>query len=107
MFVGLLIPYKIKNIQENKIPKNSNNIKKENHIVNEAILGGGDIAFSLMFSGVILKLFGFIPAFITSITAAAALLFLFIIAEKKRFYPAMPFITAGCLIGYLIIFLAF
>lgn len=107
LFAGLLVNYNTKRSNEkiNKINSKSKTVKQESN--RQAILGGGDIAFPLMFSGVILKTFGFIPALITSLTAAIALLFLFFIAEKKKFYPAMPFITAGSLLGYLIILLAF
>jgi presenilin-like A22 family membrane protease len=69
-----------------------------------AILGGGDIAFPMLFSGVVLKLTAsFFSAFLISIFAAAGLLTLFMIAKKHRFYPAMPFVTAGCLIGLAIV----
>ena len=82
-------------------------IKKVGKTHREAILGGGDIAFPLLFSGVILKTMGFLPAIITSLTAAIALLILFVAAEKKKFYPAMPFITLGCFIGYAAVKLFF
>ncbi|MBS3168039.1 hypothetical protein J4216_02875 [Candidatus Woesearchaeota archaeon] len=101
MFVGLLIPYK-KSLNSKKI-----NLKKQRNDNLEAILGGGDIAFPLMFSGVILKTSGFLPALIASVTAALALLLLFMLAKKDKFYPAMPFITAGSFIGYLLIYLLF
>ena len=94
IFAGLLIPYK----SEKKIK-----VKEKISSGSQAILGGGDIGFPLLFSGVMLKLFGYIPAIITSLTAALALFTLFLLAEKKKFYPAMPFITVGCLIGYLIV----
>ncbi len=80
LFAGLLIPYK-------------NNV---------AILGGGDVGFPLLFAGVLLPDYGF-KAIIVSITASIALFFLLFKAEKKKFYPAMPFITVGCLLGYLIL----
>ncbi len=97
LFAGISIPY------QPKIEIATKKIKQQKQAVTHAILGGGDIAFPLMFSGVILKTFGFTQAIITSLTAAIALLVLFFIAEKKKFYPAMPFVTAGSLIGYLII----
>ena len=102
LFAGLMIGYN-ENKSSKKVVNKSKNIKLESG--RQAILGGGDIAFSLMFSGVVLKTFGFIPALITSLAAALALLFLFFIAEKKKFYPAMPFITVGVLIGYAIVIL--
>lgn len=84
IFAGLYIPYK-KNRQ--------------------AILGGGDIGFPLLFAGVILKEFNFTSAIIVSIVTTLSLLALFMYAKKNKFYPAMPFLTAGCFIGYLIVFL--
>ena len=91
-FAGLSFPY-VKNI------KPSPNTKK----VHQAILGGGDIAFPLLFAGVILKTTGsFALAFLTSFFAAIGLFILFMIAKKGKFYPAMPFITLGSLIGWII-----
>lgn len=84
IFAGLYIPYK----------KNR-----------EAILGGGDIGFPLLFAGVILKEFNFTSAIIVSIATTLSLFALFMYAKKNKFYPAMPFLTAGCFIGYLIVFL--
>ncbi len=71
----------------------------------EAILGGGDIGFPLLFSGVILKDFGFLNAVVVSLFVTLALLGLLFYSEKKKYYPAMPFLTAGCLIGYLVMLL--
>jgi len=82
LFAGFLIPYK-KDV---------------------AILGGGDAAFPLLFSGVLLVEFGLI-AFIVPFFASLALLILFLIAKKKKYYPAMPFLTIGCFAGYLVLLL--
>lgn len=100
MFAGLFVPYKSKEVLEKVTAKKVETKKK---IYREAILGGGDIAFPLLFSGVILRDFGFLQAVITSLTAAIALFILFMLAEKKKFYPAMPFVTVGSLVGYLIV----
>jgi len=70
-----------------------------------AVLGGGDIAFPLLFTGVVMKQVGFPNVGIISLFASAALLFLLWKAEKGKFYPAMPFITAGCLLGFGIVLL--
>ena len=67
-----------------------------------AILGGGDIGFPLLFAGVAMKVFGF-KALIVSGFATLSLLFLFWMSEKKKFYPAMPFLTAGCFLGYAVL----
>ena len=102
VFAGLFIPYnksvKTKTINENKPVKSESK---------QAVLGGGDIGFTLLFSGVIFKTFGFLPAIIVSFTTTIALLLLFLFADNKKFYPAMPFLTIGCLIGLGIVKLIF
>lgn len=70
-----------------------------------AIVGGGDVAFPLLFAGTLLPAFGFYKTLIIPAFAAAALLILLIIGKKGRFYPAMPFITAGCFVGYGVLYL--
>jgi presenilin-like A22 family membrane protease len=69
-----------------------------------AIIGGGDVAFALLFAGAILKSTSNLGvAFVVSIFATLGLLGLLLYSKKDRYYPAMPFITAGCFIGWLII----
>lgn len=70
--------------------------------VSLAILGGGDIAFPLIFAGVVMRSASFANALIVSVAATLSLLFLFVAAKKEKFYPAMPFLSAGCIIGYLL-----
>lgn len=66
-----------------------------------AMLGGGDIAFPLLFSGVILKTIGaFYPAILTSVGATIGLAILFYFAEKGKYYPALPPVSIGCFLGY-------
>jgi presenilin-like A22 family membrane protease len=68
-----------------------------------AILGGGDIAFPLLFAGVIMKTTGgFIAPLIITLFAAIALGLLLLKGQKDKFYPAMPFISAGCFIGWAV-----
>ena len=107
LFAGLLVPYS--NKSKNLLATTNKNITTKTTKVEykQAILGGGDIAFPLLFSGVILKTMGVLPAIIVSLTTAVALLLLFIGADKKKFYPAMPFVSAGCFIGYLSVSLIF
>ena len=74
--------------------------------VRTAILGGGDIAFPLLFSGVILKTTAnYLNPLIITIFAAIALLLLLMKGEKDKFYPAMPFLSLGCFIGYAVVLL--
>ena len=91
LFAGLFIPYKL------------SKTKKKNKKTSIAILGGGDMAFPLIFAGVAMESLGFLKANIIPLFAAAALTILFFMAKKKKFYPAMPFVTAGCFIGYFIL----
>jgi presenilin-like A22 family membrane protease len=105
VFSGFFVPYvskkvrmQIKNLTPEQLKKN----KIKAHV---AILGGGDVIFPIITSGVILRDFGFIPALSVIIGATLALLYLFVFAEKKKFYPAMPFISAGIFSGLLICWL--
>ena len=66
-----------------------------------ALLGGGDIAFTLIFATVVLKQFGVVPALFSIYGATTAIILLAIIGKRKKYYPAMPFITAGSLSGFL------
>lgn len=83
LFAGLLIPY-----GKNKT----------------AILGGGDLGFPLLFTGVMFKFFGW-KALIVILTTSLALWMLLVKSQKNRFYPAMPFISLGCLLGYVLLLL--
>lgn len=67
-----------------------------------AILGGGDIAFSLLFAAILLRDFGMINAIFAVCGTAVALTALMLFGQKKKFYPAMPFVTAGAVLGFLI-----
>lgn len=69
--------------------------------ITSAMLGGGDIAFPLLFAGVLLKTTGlFHIAFLPVFGAAVGLSILFYLAKKGNFYPALPPITLGCFLGY-------
>jgi presenilin-like A22 family membrane protease len=65
-----------------------------------AILGGGDIAFPLLVSSTLLLSVGWPFAVAVTIGAAVGLAMLLYLSEKDRFYPAMPFIAAGCMVGF-------
>lgn len=108
VLVRLYIPYSIGK-EVKKIVGKVGKIKKGRVVkakTGSAILGGGDIAFPLLFSGVLFKTTGMIFApVITSITSMLALGLLFFYSQKKKFYPAMPFIATGLFIGYGIVLL--
>jgi presenilin-like A22 family membrane protease len=117
VFAGLLVPYKKEKIEtvikpDNmktrvKSPKGKVSFKG----VTTAVLGGGDVAFPLLFAGAVLKslilVYPFSTAFfyslIISLFAGIALFILFIKGRNDRFYPAIPFLTIGCLVGYLVV----
>ena len=77
-------------------------LKKSRIRVNLAILGGGDVAFPLIFAGILLRASGLIPALIVVLFSTISLLLLFVFAKKGKFYPAMPFLSAGCIAGWLV-----
>jgi len=107
VFAGLLIPYrKIKKPQKIKAPVQIKKVK-----VRTAVLGGGDIGFPLIFAGVVMKelmlqkpeLIGFLITLMIPACTAIALLFLLIKGKQEHFYPAMPFLTAGCIVGFILV----
>lgn len=81
--------------------------------VREAIIGGGDIAFPLIFAGVVMeslistltKEMAFLKTLVIPLVLTAVLLLLLTKGKEGKFYPAMPFLTAGCLIGLAIVYL--
>ncbi len=108
IFTGFFIPYLTKDQQAllSKAKKIKNvrtqRDKMKKMKISLAILGGGDVAFPLIFAGVMLRSAGLIPALIIVLSSTLALWGLFLYSQKGKFYPAMPFLTAGCLIGWLI-----
>ncbi|MBI2573165.1 hypothetical protein HYV86_04870 [Candidatus Woesearchaeota archaeon] len=70
-----------------------------------AILGGGDIAFPLLFAGVILKDMGLWQSLIIPVFALVGLGLLLWYGKQNKFYPAMPFIGAGCFVGLGVVWL--
>ena len=104
IFGGFFIPYISKKVREqiSKLKKSKNKGKLKRIKINLAILGGGDIVFPIITSGVFLKFYGLIPAIFVVIGATIALSLLFIFSDKKKFYPAMPFISSGIFIALLL-----
>lgn len=102
IFSGFFIPYlskrmkaKIKKMKKSELKK----LRKKGVRARIAILGGGDVIFPIITSGVVLKTFGLIPAVLTILGSLAGLSYLFFFAKEKKFYPAMPFISAGLFVG--------
>lgn len=104
-FSGLVLSYKKQPVAKEKTKaKKGQKLKKpKKEMIKTAILGGGDIAFPLMFAGVIMKSFGLEKAFIIPLFVAAALALLLFKGSEDKFYPAMPFLTAGCFAGLVVL----
>jgi len=93
IFAGFAIPYRRAPVRQHS---GKASLGKKPGL---AILGGGDIAFPLLFTGAVFRQLG-VASVVISVTAALALLLLLIFSKKGRFYPAMLFLSAGCLLGY-------
>lgn len=111
IFSGFFVPYLSKQMKT-KIKKwkktmKKTELKKKKIKINIAILGGGDIIFPIITAGVMLKTLGLIPAILVILGATLGLGYLFFFSEKKKFYPAMPFITGGILVGIALSYLLF
>jgi presenilin-like A22 family membrane protease len=123
IFAGLMIRYnptaetgKGGKKSSSKVSKVSSMSKSSKVKPRNAILGGGDVAFPLIFAGVVMesllalevpKYVAFLQTSVIILTTTISLGLLFYFAEKDKFYPAMPFITAGCLVGWVLIMILF
>ncbi len=101
IFSGLFIPYmgngtKALLAKARKTGKFPKGLK-----IQVAILGGGDLIFPLLCAGTIFFAQGLIPALFIVAGSTLALTYLLLAAEKGKFYPALPYLTVGCVIGYL------
>ena len=131
VFAGLFIPYtpkkqgisaKLGRVIESAKSSETVRVSKQGVQRKNAILGGGDIAFPLIFTGVVMhwlanrfikagmmveaaRSMAFYQSLIITLTTTIILTLLFVFAKKDKFYPAMPFITVGCFIGYIILVL--
>jgi presenilin-like A22 family membrane protease len=116
VFSGFFVPYVSKKVKLNIQNMNKEELKKKKVKVNVAILGGGDVIFPIITAGVALKTFGFVSfgSFLVPVVSLFVILgatvglgYLLFSSEKKKFYPAMPFITAGIfagmILGYLLV----
>jgi len=123
LFAGLFIPY-VTRKAEGRVPSaKTDNVAAGKKVLpkdfkpgleerKNAVLGGGDIAFPLIYTGIVVEklvvdgmtkasAMGF--GLIITLTTTTALALLFVFAQKDKFYPAMPIISAGCFVGYGII----
>ncbi len=102
IFGGFFVPYVSKKVKM-KLKKLSKSELKNKKIKAEvAILGGGDIIFPIIASGVMLMTFGVLGAVFTIAGALLGLSYLLFVAKKKKAYPAMPFISTGIFLGMLV-----
>lgn len=85
VFAGMLLPYRAGKGK-----------------VKTAVLGGGDVGFPLMFAGTVLVEFGVAQSLLVVLGSAVALGLLLMFSQKDKFYPAMPFLTCGCALGFLV-----
>ena len=109
VFAGFFVPYATQDKKEKVAHKNmlpslvpTKKIPR-GAALRTAVLGGGDIGFPLIFAGVIFKELGLWQSLIIPFFAAAGLAFLLWKGNEKKFYPAMPFIGAGCFLGLLVV----
>lgn len=94
VFAGLSLPYKMgASAEPSKVSISSSKSQS-------AIIGGGDMGFPLIFAGAVMLQVGLYKAMIIPIAATVALAILLMMSKKNHFYPAMPFISIGCFIGY-------
>jgi len=109
VFSGFFVPYMGKKERAllEKAKKRKGKLKEVKIKVNVAILGGGDVVFPIMLAGVVLGVFGIWAAITISLGATAALALLLLFSQKGKFYPAMPFITAGCFAALALVHLIF
>jgi len=121
VFAGFFIPYltnkdrvnlnkvkegfsdrEIKNMTQSMREKINKKIKQKKIKISLAILGGGDVAFPAIFAGVVFKTLGLSHALFVVGFALLSLALLLTLAKRDKFYPAMLFLSPGCIIGYLV-----
>jgi len=69
------------------------------------MVGGGDIAFPLFFAGALMKHSGTLGSgLLVAVCATIGLCVLFAIGKRGKFYPAIPFVAAGCFVALGIVY---
>jgi presenilin-like A22 family membrane protease len=101
IFAGFLVPY-LAPAQRKLLEKAHSRASLKKVRVSVAMLGGGDVVFPIILAGVVLMSRGLIPALLITLFATLGLSILLYYSQKGKFYPAMPFITLGCLLGLFI-----
>ena len=115
VFAGLSIPYGKSGKVEATYGKGRKAKGTETEEITVAGLGGGDITFPLLFTGAVLqslalsgipKLSAFLLSLILPAVLTVTLVVMLMKASKGKFYPAMPVLSAGCVLGYILILAA-
>jgi len=107
IFSGFFVPHISKSMKQKIKKMKKSDLKKKKISVSVAVLGGGDVIFPIIAAGVMLKTLGLMSAIFVVIGAAIGLSYLLFFSQKKKFYPAMPFITAGIFAGMVLSYLIF
>lgn len=102
IFSGFFVPYIPKHLKTKIKLMKPQELKKKRIKVSIALLGGGDVVFPIITAGLIFNLWGLLPALFVTLGATLGLAYLLFFSEKGKFYPAMPFITAGMFVGMLL-----
>ncbi len=102
IFSGFMVPGFTKEQKEKIKNLSREELKKKKMNVRVAILGGGDVVFPIVTSGIFLINYGFFSAFCTFLGATLGLSYIFFFGQKEKPYPAMPYITTGIFLGILI-----
>ena len=114
IFSGFFVPYLSKKARMKLKKMKPSQLRKTKVRASVAILGGGDVIFPIIAAGVMLKTKGFttirifqipIASLLVMLGATIGLAYLFFFAEKKKFYPAMPFISIGIFLGMILSYL--
>ncbi|RLG12391.1 hypothetical protein DRN69_06840 [Candidatus Pacearchaeota archaeon] len=105
IFSGFFVPYLSKKLRSEIRGMKKSELKKKKIKVNVAILGGGDVIFPIIAAGVLLKTLGLTSSLFVIAGATLGVSYLFFFSEKKKFYPAMPFISIGIFIGIILSYL--
>lgn len=66
-----------------------------------AILGGGDVFFLVVVAGVLMRYAVSLGVFV-ALGIISAIVLLFMYSEKERFYPALPFMFGGMVLGMVV-----
>ncbi len=116
IFAGFFVPYISKELKLKLMKMKKSKNKGKTVKVNVAILGGGDVVYPLITAGIVLRRFGFVSVLGMQLPLASMLVILgavlglgslLLFSEKKKIYPAMPFISAGILLMLGLCYLLF